>query len=63
MSSPRVFDKEPLPLPPSRLAATTQARVLLRLATAVAAHLVTNPAHAWCVALHGCHQLARGMNR
>lgn len=53
----------PLPLPPTLLAATTQARVLLRLATDVAAHLVINPAHAWCVALHGCHQLACGLNR
>jgi Phosphotransferase enzyme family len=52
-----------LPLPPTLLAATARASTLLMLATDIAAHLVTNPAQAWCVALHGCHQLARGMNR
>ncbi|MGH3872808.1 MAG: phosphotransferase [Pseudonocardiaceae bacterium] len=53
----------PLPLPPMLLAATTQSRALLLLATDIAAQLVTNPAHAWCVALHGCHQLACGQSR
>lgn len=52
-----------LPLPPTLLAAAARARALLMVATDVAAHLLTNPAHAWCVALHGCHQLAGGINR
>lgn len=53
----------PLPLPRPLLAAAARARALLMVATDVATHLVTNPAQAWCRALHGCHQLARGMNR
>lgn len=48
----------PLPLPPTLLAAAARARALLLVATDVAAHLVTNPNHAWTVALQGCHQLA-----
>ncbi|MGH3902478.1 MAG: phosphotransferase, partial [Pseudonocardiaceae bacterium] len=53
----------PLPLLPMLQAATAQSRALLLLATDIAAHLVTNPAHAWHVALHGCHQLACGQHR
>jgi hypothetical protein len=51
-----------LPLPPTLLAAAARARALLLVATDVAAHLVTNPDHAWYLALQGCHQLAREMN-
>lgn len=50
----------PLPLPPMLLAVTAQSRALLLLATDIATYLTTNPAHAWCVALHGCHQLVCG---
>lgn len=51
-----------LPLPLTLLAAAAQARPLLALATDIAAHLVTDPAHAWAVALHGCGQLAYAAN-
>jgi hypothetical protein len=55
-----------LSLPPGvllpLLAAAARARALLLVATDVAAHLVTNPDHAWYLALQGCHQLARDMN-
>jgi hypothetical protein len=47
---------------PLAQAAAAQARPLLALATDIAAHLVTDPAHAWAVALHGCGQLARAAN-
>ncbi|MGH3773310.1 MAG: hypothetical protein ACRDRW_18255 [Pseudonocardiaceae bacterium] len=53
----------PLPLPPMLLAAAARARALLLLATDVAAHLIAKPAHAWSVALQGCHELACGQSR
>jgi hypothetical protein len=55
---PRVL----LPLPPTLLIAAVRARALLLVATDVAARLVTNPDHAWHLALQGCHQFARDMN-
>ncbi|MGH3792016.1 MAG: phosphotransferase [Pseudonocardiaceae bacterium] len=51
-----------LPLSPTLLAAAARARALLLVATDVAAHLVTNPDHAWYLALRSCHQLARDTN-
>ncbi len=51
-----------LPLPLTLLAAAAQARPLLALATNIAAHLITDPAHAWDAALQGCSQLACAAN-